>query len=82
MLIIIFVIIINILQTYKSKYLPAVLRTWLWLPRPLRSLGWYDENLFGRQCCCCCKKKETIIIIDDNVHNNESYTDDQNQDNV
>ena len=38
-LIIIIVIIINLLQSYKPNYLPAKLRTWSWLPRPLRSLG-------------------------------------------
>jgi hypothetical protein len=82
-LIIIIVIIINILQAYKPNWLPAGLQTWLWLPRPLRSLAWYDEHLFGTKLCyCCCKKKENSTTIDDSVHTNESYTDDQTQNNV
>ncbi|CAF1167589.1 unnamed protein product [Rotaria sordida] len=38
-LIIILIILINILQRYKPKFLPAPLRTWLWLPVPFRSLA-------------------------------------------
>jgi hypothetical protein len=75
-------IIINVLQAYKPNWLPVGLRTWLWLPRPLRSLGWYDENIFGRQCCCCCKKKDNLMTIENNIHENGTYISDQLQENV
>jgi hypothetical protein len=74
-LIIVFVIIINILQAYIPDRLPTGLRTWSWLPRPLRSLAWYDEHLFGK-CCLRCKKKKNMLTTNGNIHNNESYTND------
>ena len=47
-LLIILVIIVNIIQKYKPNYLPKVLQTWIWLPRPLRSLSWYDQHIFSK----------------------------------
>lgn len=58
---IIFVVIVNAMQSRCPRYLPTVLRSWDFLPRPLRSLAPWDRMvtssfLFcGRHCCCCCK---------------------------
>lgn len=51
-----FVTVVNVLQARRPQYLPAKLRTWAWLPEPLRSLRPYDEHIFGplgRFCVCC-----------------------------
>ncbi len=75
LLIIIFVIVINVLQAYKLNWLPKGLQTWLWLPRPLRSLGWYDEHLFSKKCLCCKKKQVSTTIDDHDVHQNQVFND-------
>ncbi len=75
LLIIIFVIVINVLQAYKLNWLPKGLQTWLWLPRPLRSLGWYDEHLFSKKCLCCKKKQVSTTIEDHDVHQNQVFND-------
>ncbi|CAF1161402.1 unnamed protein product [Rotaria sordida] len=71
-LIIILIILINILQRYKPKFLPAPLRTWLWLPVPFRSLAFYDRCLFSKKCFQC-KKKVHLMTNNENIHNNETY---------
>ena len=56
-----FVCIVNSLQYRRPHYLPVVLRTWLWLPEPLRSLRPYDQYIFKplgeslTKCCSCAK---------------------------
>ncbi|XP_019733926.1 sodium-dependent phosphate transport protein 2B-like isoform X2 [Hippocampus comes] len=67
----IFVIVVNILQSRCPRALPRFLRTWNFLPRPLRSLAPWDNvvtsclGFCGRYCCCickccsCCQKDET-----------------------
>jgi hypothetical protein len=60
LLIVLFVVIVSLLQNYAPKILPKALKTWSWLPRPLRSLGWYDEHLCGaNRRLICCNRKET-----------------------
>ena len=56
-----FVAVVNVLQFRRPAWLHPTLRTWLWLPEPLRSLRPYDQyyfaplgNYFAR--CCTCKK--------------------------
>ncbi|UJR28994.1 hypothetical protein I4U23_010212 [Adineta vaga] len=77
-LIILFVIIINLLQAHKPKYLPRGLKTWLWLPRPLRTLAWYDQYLFnGHKRLLCCKQdeaKESTITINENINKKSGHT--------
>lgn len=61
-MVIVFILVVNLLQRKKPKFLPKILRTWAFLPRPLRSLEPYD-NLIIKCCryfkCCkyckCCK---------------------------
>ncbi|CAF1012700.1 unnamed protein product [Rotaria sordida] len=74
-LIIILIILINILQRYKPKFLPAPLRTWLWLPVPFRSLAFYDRYLFSKKCCQC-KKKVHSMTNNENINKNETYISD------
>ncbi len=52
------VIVINALQEKKPSLLPPVLRSWSWLPAPLRSLEPYDRvfKSCGRKCPCCSDK--------------------------
>jgi len=54
-----FVAVVNVLQARRPQYLPAKLRTWAWLPEPLRSLRPYDVHIFGPlgRACVCCKKR-------------------------
>ena len=54
-LIALFITIVNVLQTRRPQYLPEKLRTWAWLPEPMRSLRPYDVHIFGplgRLCKC------------------------------
>ncbi|XP_072032585.1 sodium-dependent phosphate transport protein 2A-like [Amphiura filiformis] len=59
LLLVAFVIIVNILQSNKPHWLPQRLRTWDFLPKPLRSLRPYDRLIFkstaicGRYCKRC-----------------------------
>lgn len=85
-LILIFVLIVNLLQAYSPKILPERLKTWSWLPRPLRSLGWYDEHLCGanrRLLCCNAKEsRETpALVVNQNAvatagQSNRTFNDD------
>ena len=52
-----FVSAVNALQRRHPEKLPAKLRTWEWLPAPLRSLEPYDKKIFGPlgKMCICCK---------------------------
>ncbi|XP_070688012.1 solute carrier family 34 member 2b [Pempheris klunzingeri] len=58
---IVLVIIVNVMQSRCPRYLPEVLRTWDFLPRPLHSMAPWDAMLTtvtgfcGKHCCCCCK---------------------------
>lgn len=74
-LLIIIVIIINVIQKYKPQFLPKALRTWEWLPVPLRSLAFYDKHIFGKKCCCCRRKVAATPSVG-SVHENDSYTTD------
>ncbi|XP_054646429.1 sodium-dependent phosphate transport protein 2B-like [Dunckerocampus dactyliophorus] len=67
---VIFVVIVNIMQSRCPRFLPRFLRTWNFLPRPLHSLAPWDAmvtstmGFCGHYCCCfcrcceCCQKGE------------------------
>ncbi|CAF4726525.1 unnamed protein product, partial [Rotaria socialis] len=74
--VIILAIIINVLQKYKPNFLPRLLRTWLWLPAPLRSLEFYDKNIFGNNCCICKKKVDVKTTDVESTYKNEAFIDD------
>ena len=76
-LLVLFVIVINLLQSYAPKGLPGPLRSWSWLPAPLRSLAWYDKHIFSQRCCRCCAKNTVSPVIDHVVHTNESFEPDE-----
>ena len=71
LLIISLIIIINVFQAHKPKYLPDRLKTWSWLPRPFQTLAWYDENLFNNHkrllCCNRHQSNDSSITIKENV---------------
>ena len=46
-----FVLVVNLLREKKPEWVPQTLKTWKWLPKPLRSLEPYD-NVFSRLACC------------------------------
>ena len=73
-LLVLFVIVVNLLQSYAPKVLPGPLRSWSWLPTPLRSLAWYDKHIFSQRCCRCCVKNAVSPVV---VHTNESYEPDE-----
>ncbi|KAJ4946048.1 hypothetical protein JOQ06_023723 [Pogonophryne albipinna] len=58
---VIFVIVVNVMQSQCERFLPRILRSWEFLPRPLHSMEPWDavvQSMFGfcgRRCCCCCK---------------------------
>jgi len=66
-----FIVIVNILQDKRPNWLLKPLRTWNFLPRPLRSLDPYDHVLTAcfrsagcircRRRCPCCKPDEIIV---------------------
>ncbi|KAM6939094.1 sodium-dependent phosphate transport protein 2B-like [Lycodopsis pacificus] len=62
---VIFVIVINVMQSRCPRFLPRCLRSWDFLPRPLHSMRPWDAavtsvfGFCGKHCCCkCCKKDE------------------------
>ena len=68
-----FIILLNILQNKCQKRLPKKLRTWEFLPKPLRSLEPLDSCIMTivgsvKKCCpcvtkCCEPKKKTTKLI-------------------
>ncbi|CAL8310411.1 unnamed protein product [Lota lota] len=58
---VVFVVAVNVMQRRCARFLPAVLRTWDFLPRPLHSMAPWDRlvtsatGCCGKHCCCCCK---------------------------
>ena len=57
---------VNVMQKRFPEKLPHKLRTWTWLPEPLRSLRPYDEHVFqplGRVCSCCKVGKSKTIEL-------------------
>jgi sodium-dependent phosphate cotransporter len=52
--IILFIIIVNVLQTKYSKILPKFMRTWEWIPLFLRSLQPFDKFITKLFSCCKC----------------------------
>jgi len=57
---ILFIIIVNVLQSKKPNVLPRGLRTWKWLPVFLRSLEPYDR-LLTVVCFSMCKKTQAAM---------------------
>ncbi|KAG9269233.1 sodium-dependent phosphate transport protein 2B [Astyanax mexicanus] len=57
----IFVLVVNIMQTRCPHFLVPMLRSWDFLPKPLHSLKPWDRvvtsvmGFCGAHCCCCCK---------------------------
>ncbi|KAG7257066.1 hypothetical protein CRUP_014487 [Coryphaenoides rupestris] len=55
------VVVVNVMQNHCPRFLPRVLRTWEFLPRPLHSMAPWDRvvtaslHFCGRHCCRCCK---------------------------
>lgn len=57
---VIFVLVVNIMQSHYPHFLIPALRNWDFLPRPLHSLKPWDRIVtrfmgFSRKRCCCCK---------------------------
>ncbi len=81
-MIILFAVIINLLRAYAPKLVPRPLQSWKWLPRPFRTLAWYDEHFFsGQNRFTCCKTKESkqlekIIKRTNSGHSNQTFDDD------
>ncbi|XP_049444894.1 sodium-dependent phosphate transport protein 2B-like [Epinephelus fuscoguttatus] len=57
----IFLVIVNVMQSRCPRFLPKFLRNWDFLPRPLHSMAPWDTavtslmGFCGKHCCCCCK---------------------------
>jgi len=70
--IILLVILINILQTYKPEILPTVLADWSFLPEPLRSLDPLDRAI--TTTFRCCKRNSDTEEHDKKQHKEEINT--------
>uniref|UniRef100_A0A8C5H6P2 Sodium-dependent phosphate transport protein 2B n=1 Tax=Gouania willdenowi TaxID=441366 RepID=A0A8C5H6P2_GOUWI len=63
--VVIFAIVVNVMQSRCPRYLPKGLRTWDFLPLPLHSLEPWDSvvttslGFCGKYCSLCKKKKKT-----------------------
>uniref|UniRef100_A0A3Q0QVD2 Solute carrier family 34 member 2a n=1 Tax=Amphilophus citrinellus TaxID=61819 RepID=A0A3Q0QVD2_AMPCI len=57
LIMLIIIIAINVLQKRKPGWLPAVLRSWDFLPLWAHSLAPWDKavGVIIAKCCCCCK---------------------------
>uniref|UniRef100_A0AAR2K3T5 Sodium-dependent phosphate transport protein 2B n=1 Tax=Pygocentrus nattereri TaxID=42514 RepID=A0AAR2K3T5_PYGNA len=59
--VVVFVVVVNIMQSRCSHCLCPALRSWDFLPKPLHSLKPWDRivtkvlGFCGARCCCCCK---------------------------
>ena len=60
-IIITMVLIINIIQSKAPNCLPKILRTWEFLPLPLRSLQPYDSFCTSCPCCESCRSDQPIL---------------------
>lgn len=58
LILLIIIVLINVIQNKKPSFLPKVLRTWDWLPKPLRSLQPYDTCCLSLPCCKSCRTTE------------------------
>ncbi|XP_064651076.1 sodium-dependent phosphate transport protein 2B-like isoform X2 [Lineus longissimus] len=58
------ILIIKLIQNKRPTCLPVKMRTWKWLPEPLRSLAPLDR-VFRRMCACCksCKQEENGVEL-------------------
>ena len=56
------IFVISKMQAHAPKYLPEFMRSWKFLPLPLRSLKPYDDLILKYFLCCkCCQK---VVKID------------------
>ncbi|XP_059197387.1 solute carrier family 34 member 2b isoform X1 [Centropristis striata] len=80
----IFVIIVNMMQTRCPRFLPKFLRNWNFLPRPLHSMAPWDAAVTSllrccrRRCCCkccckCCRESEDEKITGGSKKSLEMY---------
>jgi sodium-dependent phosphate cotransporter len=57
------IVLINIFQNKCPSFLPQFLKSWDFLPVPLRSLKPYDDIINKNLCCCiCCHKLKSKPI--------------------
>ncbi|KAK3860223.1 hypothetical protein Pcinc_033714 [Petrolisthes cinctipes] len=64
----VFVFVVNVMQSRCPRFLPSILRTWLWLPLPLRSLKPYDNILSHLMCCVSQGINSSSSSINKNNH--------------
>lgn len=57
-LVIVILVCINFAQNRFPRLLPPFLRSWQWVPLPLRSLKPYDDLFARLPCCAKCRKPE------------------------
>lgn len=95
LVLVIFIIVLNVLQSRAPQVLPSCMRTWDFLPEPLRSLAPYDRAITSCSAKCAkCRKNKGDAESDttpsrrsslstppayDDITNNESFNELQNQ---
>ncbi|XP_060934363.1 solute carrier family 34 member 2b [Limanda limanda] len=79
---VVFVITVNVMQSKCPRFLPKLLQDWDFLPRPLHSMAPWDIvvtralGFCGKYCCCCCKcckKTEDEKMRKNNTKSLEMY---------
>ncbi len=55
-----FVLFVNALRAHRPSALPPVLRSWEFLPAPLRSLEPYDAAIGRLRSCCGCPRENLV----------------------
>ncbi|KAG9330313.1 hypothetical protein JZ751_025763, partial [Albula glossodonta] len=58
---VLFIVVVNVMQSHCPRFLPSILRSWDFLPYWMHSLAPMDRavsamtSFCATRCCCCCK---------------------------
>uniref|UniRef100_A0A6Q2X3F6 Sodium-dependent phosphate transport protein 2B n=1 Tax=Esox lucius TaxID=8010 RepID=A0A6Q2X3F6_ESOLU len=70
----VFVMVVNLMQTHCPRYLPSVLRTWDFLPRPLHSMAPLDRVVTSGMGFCEFNKNIILLKTHDMSVVNHAYS--------
>ena len=78
LIIMIFIVVVNIMQSKCPQYLPRVLRSWDFLPLFLHSLEPYDRVITGWKCCNKCTQANVEVDPEAAVENHAKENGEKN----
>merc|ERR1719192_1357591 len=76
LIIMIFIVVVNIMQSKCPQYLPRVLRSWDFLPLFMHSLEPYDRVITGWRCCKKCTEANVDLETGQSGEKNFGYESD------